>query len=190
MAGDPITARAAGEEGRDLADAVGDRFVSRAVPLRSRWGTGHDQGDLVGAVAQFHDLIAEADADADAIWTITSLHILAQVLAYHGDTSAARTAANAAIEGAAEVSMPVAIATEWNASPTEVRARKVAAELGEVFEGGGYLALAVAALAAGDIAAADDARERAGWGQVICPACGGGDCTSTGLRRPRWRAGI
>jgi predicted ATPase/class 3 adenylate cyclase/DNA-binding CsgD family transcriptional regulator len=164
-AGDPITARTAGEEGRDLADAVGDRFVSRQCRCYLA-GAQAIQGDLVGAAAQLHDLIAEAHADADANWTITSLHILAQVLAYQGDTSAARTAANAAIEGAAEVSMPVAIATEWNASPTEVRAREVAAELGEVFEGGGYLALAVAALAEGDIAAAEHA-SGAGWRQVF-----------------------
>ena len=31
VAGDPITARAAGEEGRDLADTIGDRFVSRGA---------------------------------------------------------------------------------------------------------------------------------------------------------------
>ena len=105
------------------------------------------QGDLVGAAAQFRDLIAEAHADADANWTLTGLHILAQVLAYQGDTSAARTAANAAIEGAAEVG-------------------EVAAELGEVFEGGGYLALAVAALAAGDVAAAEHA-SGAGWRHVF-----------------------
>ena len=29
LAGDPIAARAAGEEGREVADAIGDRFGSR-----------------------------------------------------------------------------------------------------------------------------------------------------------------
>ena len=145
-AGDPIAARTAGEEGRDLADAFGDRFVSRQCRCYLA-GAQAIQGDLVGAAAQFGDLIAEAHADADANWTITSLHILAQVLAYQGDTSAARTAANAGIEGAAEVS-------------------EVAAELGEVFEGGSYLALAVAALAAGDVAAAEHA-SGAGWRHVF-----------------------
>jgi predicted ATPase/class 3 adenylate cyclase/DNA-binding CsgD family transcriptional regulator len=145
-AGDPIAARTAGEEGRDLADAAGDRFVSRQCRCYLT-GAQAIQGDLVGAAAQFGDLIAEAHADADANWTITSLHILAQVLAYQGDTSAARTAANAGIEGAAEVS-------------------EVAAELGEVFEGGSYLALAVADLAAGDVAAAEHA-SGAGWRHVF-----------------------
>jgi predicted ATPase/class 3 adenylate cyclase/DNA-binding CsgD family transcriptional regulator len=143
-AGDPMAARTAGEEGRDLADSVGDRFVSRQCRCYLA-GAQAIQGDLVGAVAHFRDLITEADADAS--WTITSLHILAQVLAYQGDTSAARTAANASIEGAAQV-------------------REVAAELGEVFEGGGHLALAIAALAAGDVAAAEHANA-VGWRPVL-----------------------
>ena len=42
MAGDPIAMRAAAEEGRDLADAIGDRFASRAVPVESRDSTGDD----------------------------------------------------------------------------------------------------------------------------------------------------
>jgi DNA-binding CsgD family transcriptional regulator len=105
------------------------------------------QGDLVGAAARFRDLIAEAHADADANWTITGLHILTQVLAYQGDTNAARAAANAAIKGAAEVG-------------------EVAAELGQVFEGGSYVALAVAALAAGDVAAAEHASGM-GWRHVV-----------------------
>ena len=37
VAGDPIAARAAGEEGRDLADAIGDRFVSRGCRC---WASG------------------------------------------------------------------------------------------------------------------------------------------------------
>ena len=142
-AGDPIATRAAAEEGRDLADAVGDRFVSRQCRCYLAAGQAI-QGDLVGAAAQFRDLVAETDADTQ--WTITGLHILTQVLTYQGDTSAARAAANAAIEGAAEI-------------------REVAAELGEVFAGGGYVGLAVAELAAGDVAAAEQA-SRAGWRHV------------------------
>ena len=51
-AGDPIAARMAAEEGRDLAEAIGDRFNSRhcriCLGLAQLW-----QGDLAGAVAQF-----------------------------------------------------------------------------------------------------------------------------------------
>jgi hypothetical protein len=61
---------------------------------------------------------------------------LGHALAYHGDTSAARAAADAAVE--------------------------TAAGLGGVYPGVAYTALAVAALAAGDVAAAQDASD-ASW---------------------------
>jgi hypothetical protein len=41
LAGDPLAARAVAEEGRDLADAIGDRFDSRAC----RFWLGLAQGD-------------------------------------------------------------------------------------------------------------------------------------------------
>jgi hypothetical protein len=50
VAGNPMVARAAAEEGRDLADAIGERFVSR----QCRWclaSAQFVQGDLAGAVA-------------------------------------------------------------------------------------------------------------------------------------------
>ena len=62
MAGDPIAARAAGEEGRGFAEAVGDRFTSRVCYL---WGLHWPQiieGDLGDADAQLRELIAEAEA--------------------------------------------------------------------------------------------------------------------------------
>ena len=138
LAGEPIAARAAAEEGRDLADAIGDRFVSRAC----RWDLGVAQlmiGDLVGAVAQLREVIAEADATHDTIWGCAALCMQALVLAYHGDPSAARAAANAAIEAAAE--------------------------LGGFYPGSAYVGLIAAAVAAGDVAAADDA-VAAGWQHI------------------------
>jgi DNA-binding CsgD family transcriptional regulator/tetratricopeptide (TPR) repeat protein len=138
FAGDPIAARVAAEEGRDLADAIGDRFVSRSC----RWGFGWAQmiaGDLAGAAAQFREMAAEADSDADAIWSFSGLFNQAHALAYQGDTRAARAAADAAIEAAAE--------------------------LGGAYEGFRYLALSIAALAAGDVAAADEANEAA-WRHI------------------------
>ena len=54
------------EEGRDLADAIGDRFNSRAC--RFYLGTAQTvQGDLAGAVAQFGEVAAEAEAAHDEI---------------------------------------------------------------------------------------------------------------------------
>jgi predicted ATPase/class 3 adenylate cyclase/DNA-binding CsgD family transcriptional regulator len=134
LAGYPIEARAAAEEGRDLAEAIGDRFTSR----RCRMGLGLAQavqGDLAGAAAQFCEVAAEANAAHDQICRADSLAYQAVALAYQGDTGAARDAADAAIEAAAE--------------------------LGGLKAGGSYVALAAVALAAGDAATARDATEAA-----------------------------
>ena len=133
VAGGPLAGRAPAEEGRDLAEAIGDRFVSRGC----RWCLGVAQcwhGDLVGAAAQFAELVAEAHAAHDGVIEANSLGMQGAVLAYQGDTGAAR-AADAAVEAAAEL----------GGSPA----------------GLGYCALAAAALAAGDVAAARDACEAA-----------------------------
>ncbi len=135
MQGDPIATRAVAEEGRDFADAIGDRFDSR----QCRWCLGMAQciqGDLAGAVARFGEVIAEADADHDVMWRAISLASQGFVLALRGETSAARAAADAATESGAE--------------------------LGGAFAGLGYAGMALAALAAGDIAAAQDA-SAAAW---------------------------
>ncbi|MGB6206958.1 LuxR C-terminal-related transcriptional regulator [Mycobacterium sp.] len=135
---DPVAARAAAEEGRDLAEAIGDRFDAR----RCRWYLGvakQFQGDLEAAIAQFAALADEAEAAHDEIWRVDSIVGLAIALAYHGDTAAAQAAADAAIEATAE--------------------------LGGLKAGAAYWALALAALAAGDAATAQDATGAA-WPQV------------------------
>ena len=130
-AGDPVAARAAGEEGRDVADAIGDGYNSRmcrwCVALTQWW-----QGDLAGAIAQFRDLVAESEAAHDELWRMSSLVSLGHLLGYAGDTIAAREAAVAAVEAAAD--------------------------FGEFNEGFAYASLAAATLAAGDV----DASARAG----------------------------
>ena len=136
IAGDPITARAAAEEGRDLADAIGDRFVSRAC----RWDLATAQGmtgDFGGAVAQLREVIAEADAAHDGVWKITALCMQALMLAYLGELGAARESANSAID--------------------------TAEELGGFYPGLAYAGLIVAIVAAGDIGAAADDALAAGW---------------------------
>ncbi|WP_231964375.1 MULTISPECIES: LuxR C-terminal-related transcriptional regulator [unclassified Mycobacterium] len=130
--GDPVAAREAGQEGRDLAGAIGDRFALR----QCRWCLGLAQlmqGDLTGAVAQFAELVAEAEGAHDGIYRALSLAGQGIALAYQGDAAAARAAADAAIEGATE--------------------------LGGIATGNAYLALSAAALAAGDAATALDAME-------------------------------
>ncbi|OBH88782.1 LuxR C-terminal-related transcriptional regulator [Mycobacterium sp. E2733] len=132
VAGDPIATRAAAEEGRDMAEATGDRFASRYC----RWCLGVAQayqGDLAGAVAQFGELAAEAQAARDGIIEAASLAYLSAGLAFQGDAAAARASAEAAIEAAAE--------------------------LGGIYAGTGYVALAIAALAAGDAAMLRNAAE-------------------------------
>jgi predicted ATPase/class 3 adenylate cyclase len=136
-AGDPIATRAAAEEGRDLADAIGNRYLSR----QCRFSLGMAQfyqGDLVGAAAQFGELVAEAQAAHDGLLEANSLAYLGIVLAWQGDAAAARAAADAAIEAGAE--------------------------LGGIYAVSGYAALAFASLAAGDVATAEKALEA--WPQL------------------------
>jgi predicted ATPase/class 3 adenylate cyclase/DNA-binding CsgD family transcriptional regulator len=138
VAGDPVAVRAAAEEGRDLADAIGDRFGSR----QCRWrvaGARIFEGDLTGGIAELRRLVAEAEADHDVILRVTVLLMLPHALAFQGDVSAARAVAEAAI--------------------------KSAADLGDVYLGGSYIALMVAHLAAGDVALAADTAEAA-WSHV------------------------
>ena len=134
IAGDPLAARAAAEEGRDLADAIGDGSNSRQCRLLLGLALGAS-GDLAGAVTQLGDLEAEAAAAHDEIWRVASLGSRGTVLAYQGQAAAARAAAEATLEAGAE--------------------------LGGVLVGMGYHVLALAALAAGDAAGAQEAREAA-----------------------------
>ena len=140
MAGDPIAARAAGEEGRDLADAIGDRFASR----RCRWCLGGAQGSR--ATWWSRRTVPRPGREADALRRALDgsapptcgLHA-----GVPGDPSAARAAANAAIEGRGGA---------WRG----LRGRRLPA-------------LAVAALAEGDVAAADARAGRAGRIWVASP---------------------
>jgi DNA-binding CsgD family transcriptional regulator len=134
IAGDLPGIRAAGEEGRDLADAIGDRFNSRTC--RFYLGTSQTaRGDLAGAVAQLGEVAAEAEDAHDEIYRVTSLAGQSLALAYQGEAAAARAAAEAALEGAAE--------------------------LGGRFAVVAHAFVGFAALAAGDRAAAHEAREAA-----------------------------
>jgi predicted ATPase len=143
--GDSIAARLAAEEGRDLADVIGDRSDSRhcrvCVGLAQIW-----QGDLAGAVAQFRAVAAEAKAAHDGLLQAISLAHQGTALAWQGDTAAARAAAQASLESASE--------------------------FGVLAASTGYFALANAALAAGDVAVARDACDAA-W-EHACSAglCG------------------
>ena len=131
---DPIAARAAGEEGRDLADAIGDRPNSRIC----RQGLAFVQlmeGDVSGAVAGFRAVVAECEAAHDEFLKPVSRMGLAVALAQRGEVDAARAVADTAFE--------------------------TASGLDEYFQAMGHAASATAALAAGDVSAAHDASELA-----------------------------
>jgi predicted ATPase/class 3 adenylate cyclase/DNA-binding CsgD family transcriptional regulator len=129
--GDPIAALAAAKEGRDLADAIGDGFGSRQC--RYCLGSAQMLSDLAAAAEQFAELLTTAQAAHDGIYTAAGLAGQGLVLAFRGETGAARAAADAAVEAAAE--------------------------LGGLAAGIAYFALCNAALAAGDAATAQDASE-------------------------------
>ncbi len=161
-AGDLIALRAAGEEGRDLAEAIGNRFASR----QCRWCLAVAQyiaGDLAGAAAQFGAVAAEAEAAHDVTYQAYGLAGQGMVLASQGQMRAARAAADAAVEAAAE--------------------------LGGLAGGLVYIALGSAALAAGD-AVDGPRRKREGLAALAGPARAGRMAARVSVRRPRWRAGI
>jgi predicted ATPase/class 3 adenylate cyclase/DNA-binding CsgD family transcriptional regulator len=132
--GDPTTLRAAGDEGRSVAEAIGDGFNSRQCRLSLGWAD-LIQGDVTGSISVFRGVLAECEEAHDAIVKSTSLLGLGVSLSHHGEFEAARAAAEAAF--------------------------KNSDLLGEYFEGMGYASLAQANLAAGDIEAANDASEAA-----------------------------
>ncbi|MGO9284697.1 MAG: ATP-binding protein, partial [Mycobacterium sp.] len=140
IAGDPIAVRAAGEEGRDLADAIGDGFNSRLC--RFYLGAAKTfSGDLAGAAAQFGEVAAEAEAAHDQMMRVASLAGQSLALAYRGEAAAARAAAEAALKGGAE--------------------------LGGRFAVVAHTAVGFAALAAGDGAAVHEAREAARQDMIV-----------------------
>ncbi|WP_285030912.1 LuxR family transcriptional regulator [Mycolicibacterium sp. lyk4-40-TYG-92] len=135
VAGDPTAVRDAAEEGCELADAIGNPFVSRMCRFYVGWVLLW-HGDLTGGVTRFGEVAAEADARADAVVKAIALECQVQALAYRGDTDAARAVGQDAIEAAAAA--------------------------GGIYPGVARCAFAYAALADGDVAAAASAWQ-SGW---------------------------
>ena len=133
-AGDPIASQAAGEEGRDVADALGDSFMSRYSRTFLSAALAM-QGKLAEDLLVSHSLVEEARAAGDRPMETFGLITLAQAVVCSGDAAAARAAAEAALQ--------------------------VGATLGGFHEDSTYAAVANAALARGDAAAAKQACEAA-----------------------------
>lgn len=130
MGGDPAVACAAAEEGRCLADAIGNRLDSRAC----RWALGTARGmrgDVAAAVTDLRELLADGDATGDVLWRSPTLALLAVMLAWGGDADSAYEAANSAVEASEQ--------------------------LGGYHPGLAYAGMTFAGLAAGDVDAAYEA---------------------------------
>ena len=131
LAGDPGVARAAGEQGRDIADRLGDRFASE----NSRVWLGFAlcmQGELAQAGHVLGSLAEQADAAGDLIMAVFGHTTHARVLAHRGQAAASAAA---------------------------VSAQETDDALGGLYSWASYSNLAIAALARGDIAAAREASE-------------------------------
>jgi predicted ATPase/DNA-binding CsgD family transcriptional regulator len=127
MVGDVLAIEPVATEGRQIAEAIGDRFNARQcqwVLLNARG----IRGDLVGALAQYGDFIAEATAANDPVDITIGLMNETTFRAWHGDASGARRAGRSALQ--------------------------VSAEMGGVFDQGVHVTMALACLADGDTAAA------------------------------------
>jgi predicted ATPase/class 3 adenylate cyclase/DNA-binding CsgD family transcriptional regulator len=160
VVGEPLVAvQEAAEEGLRIADRTGDGFISRQCRFALGW-IQIFRGELPGAVARLGEVIEESVAAHDVMFSMSASVMRAHALAYTVDTSAARTATEAA--------------------------RRSASELFEHYEGMVDTASGVMHLAAGDAAAAweayEAARQRAGmdphiasthcWAPLAPLACG------------------
>jgi predicted ATPase/class 3 adenylate cyclase/DNA-binding CsgD family transcriptional regulator len=139
MAGDLIPALAAGEEGRELADAIGDRFTSGQCLVWGVAGAGAVLGNLATSEATLKELVTDADTAGDPFCRFNALMTMSFQQGWQGKTTAAIAAAQAATDAAAD--------------------------FGALFEGLGYQALGDAQLAAGDVAAAKESLKQ-GWSRI------------------------
>jgi predicted ATPase/class 3 adenylate cyclase/DNA-binding CsgD family transcriptional regulator len=136
--GDLIAAGRAGEEGRAIADAIGDRANSRQSRLGIGWAL-LVQGKIAAAISEFRMLTVECEDAHDDVFKSAALMGWGISLAHHGELDAA--------------------------AATAAKALQDAADLGDYFLGLAHAQSAQASLAAGDIATAHDAAEAA-WQEM------------------------
>jgi DNA-binding CsgD family transcriptional regulator len=134
VAGDPHGALSLANEGRDIAQRIGDRLTSHMCGIYIA-GALLMLGDLGAAAAQARTITAEARAGHDLLSTMTGLMSESIALALQGNSGGAQIAISAALEGASEI--------------------------GSYFESACYPNVALAHLAGGDVSAAWEASERA-----------------------------
>jgi DNA-binding CsgD family transcriptional regulator len=102
VAGDPIASRAAAEEGRDIADAIGDDFTSRVCRGWLGWAYLHN-GEVQTAAPLLREVFAEAKEAHDLNWQVSTLAALILAMAYQGDQRGCAATAEVAIPLADEL---------------------------------------------------------------------------------------
>jgi predicted ATPase/class 3 adenylate cyclase/DNA-binding CsgD family transcriptional regulator len=133
LSGDVIAAQTLGEEGRELADSIGDDFNSRQCRMNIAWAH-MCRGETAAAVREYREVITEARAAHDVMSEVSALIPGAFAYAFRGDVDGARRASAEALEACTE--------------------------LGFLLQNG-YFTVVLAELAAGDAAAALQASESA-----------------------------
>ncbi len=89
LAGEPIAARNAAEEGLPIAAAIGDRVTVRQCRNWLGWAQ-LITGDLAGGTSELRGVEVDAAASQDAIWWTVSMAIRGMAVAFQGNTSEAR----------------------------------------------------------------------------------------------------
>ncbi|WP_155767851.1 LuxR family transcriptional regulator, partial [Mycobacterium asiaticum] len=130
--GDPHTMLRAGEEGRAIADLIGDRASSRGCRLWMGWALLL-RGNVTAAITEFAAVVADCDRTHDDLLKPIALMGWGLSLGYHGDVEASAEVAATALNGAVD--------------------------LGEFYVAMAYAHAAQAGLASGDLDAAYTAGE-------------------------------
>jgi predicted ATPase/class 3 adenylate cyclase/DNA-binding CsgD family transcriptional regulator len=102
LVGDATAAALHGEEGRILADAIGDHFNARQCRLGLAWAH-MCRGETAMAISQYADLIAEARSAHDVMSLVSAVVPGAFARAFHGDVDGARATGTTAIEACTEL---------------------------------------------------------------------------------------
>jgi hypothetical protein len=102
FAGDVVAAHTLGQEGRELADAIGDDFNSRQCRMNIAWAL-MGRGEAAAAVRQYRDVIAEARHAHDVMSAVSGLIPLGFAQAFHGDIDGARATGAEAVRACGEL---------------------------------------------------------------------------------------
>ncbi|OBK10418.1 LuxR family transcriptional regulator [Mycobacterium asiaticum] len=130
--GDLAAARVAGEEGRVIADAIGDGGNSRQCRLAIGWSL-LVQGSIIEAISELRTLAADCDEAHDRVSGPVAVMGLGMALAYHGELDESFAVADAAVTAATD--------------------------LGEYYLGMAYAQASQVRVAAGDLDGADQTGE-------------------------------